>query len=51
MVDQALALRPEERRLLIEEAADIQRYRLKIEEAQDRLKATHENVERVKLLM
>ena len=46
-----LNLRPEERRLLIEEAADIQRYRLKIEEAQDRLKATHENVERVKLLM
>jgi hypothetical protein len=27
-------LRPEDRRELIEEAADIQRYRLKIEEAQ-----------------
>ncbi len=51
LVESVLNLRPEERRLLIEEAADIQRYRLKIEEAQDRLKATHENVERVKLLM
>ena len=51
LVESVLNLRPEERRMLIEEAADIQRYRLKIEEAQDRLKATHENVERVKLLM
>ena len=51
LVESVLNLRPEDRRLLIEEAADIQRYRLKIEEAQDRLKATHENVERVKLLM
>ncbi|TMG04218.1 MAG: hypothetical protein E6I03_01990 [Chloroflexi bacterium] len=51
LVESVLNLRPEERRLLIEEAADIQRYRLKIEEAQDRLKATHENVERVRLLM
>ena len=51
LVETILNLRPEDRRDLIEEAADIQRYRLKIEEAQDRLKATHENVERVKLLM
>jgi chromosome segregation protein len=51
LVESVLNLRPEERRLLIEEAADIQRYRMKIEEAQDRLKATHENVERVRLLM
>jgi len=51
LVETVLNLRPEDRRELIEEAADIQRYRLKIEEAQERLKATHENVERVKLLM
>ena len=51
LVETVLNLRPEERRELIEEAADIARYRLKIEEAEERLKATHENVERVKLLM
>ncbi len=51
LVESVLNLRAEERRQLIEEAADIQRYRLKIEEAQSRLAATHENVERVKLLM
>jgi chromosome segregation protein len=51
LVETILNLRPEDRRDLIEEAADIQRYRLKIEEAQDRLRGTHENVERVKLLM
>lgn len=51
LVESVLNLRPEERRQLIEEAADIQRYRLKIEEAQGRLHATHENIARVKLLM
>ena len=51
LVESVLNLRAEERRQLIEEAADIQRYRLKIEEAQSRLAGTHENVERVKLLM
>ena len=51
LVETVLNLRAEERRELIEEAADIARYRMRIEEAQDRLKATHENVERVKLLM
>jgi chromosome segregation protein len=51
LVETVLNLRSEERRELIEEAADIARYRLKIEEAEDRLKATHENVERVRLLM
>ena len=51
LVESVLNLRAEERRQLIEEAADIQRYRLKIEEAESRLAGTHENVERVKLLM
>ncbi|MFQ6019491.1 MAG: AAA family ATPase, partial [Dehalococcoidia bacterium] len=51
LVETILNLRPEDRRQLIEEAADTQRYRLKIEEAQGRLAATGENVERVKLLI
>ncbi|HEU4760447.1 MAG TPA: chromosome segregation SMC family protein, partial [Dehalococcoidia bacterium] len=51
LVETVLNLRPDERRQLIEEAADIQRYRLRIEEAQNRLAGTHENVERVKLLI
>ncbi len=51
LVESVLSLRPEDRREMIEEAADIQRYRLKIEEAEDRLKSTHENVQRVKLLI
>jgi chromosome segregation protein len=51
LVETVLNLRPEERRQLIEEAADIQRYRLRIEEAQGKLAATHENVERIKLLV
>jgi chromosome segregation protein len=51
LVESVLNLRPEDRREMIEEAADIQRYRLKIEEAEDRLKSTHENIQRVKLLI
>ncbi len=51
LVESVLNLRADERRQLIEEAADIQRYRLKIDEAESRLAGTHENVERVKLLM
>ena len=51
LVESVLSLRPEDRREMIEEAADIQRYRLKIDEAEDRLKSTHENVQRVKLLI
>ncbi|MEX0683598.1 MAG: chromosome segregation protein SMC [Dehalococcoidia bacterium] len=51
LVESVLNLRPEDKREMIEEAADIQRYRLKIEEAEDRLKQTHENVQRVKLLI
>ncbi|MEK7248433.1 MAG: chromosome segregation SMC family protein, partial [Chloroflexota bacterium] len=51
LVESVLSLRPEDRREMIEEAADIQRYRYKIEEAESRLKQTGENVERVKLLV
>jgi chromosome segregation protein len=51
LVDQVLSLKPEERRALIEEAADVRRYRLRIEEARDRLAATQENLEKVDLLV
>ncbi len=51
LVESVLNLRAEDRRQLVEEAADIQRYRLKIEEAQSRLASTHENVERIRLLV
>jgi chromosome segregation protein len=51
LVESVLSLRAEDRREMIEEAADIQRYRYKIEEAEQRLKQTGENVERVKLLV
>ena len=51
LVETVLNLRPDERRQLIEEAADIQRYRLRIDEAGAKLAATHENVERIKLLV
>jgi len=51
LVESVLSLRAEEKRQLIEEAADIQRYRYKIEEAENRLAQTGENVERVKLLV
>ncbi len=51
MVEQALSLRPEDRRALIEEAADVRIYRTKLEDARSKLKATRENVERVGLLV
>ena len=51
LVESVLNLRPEDKREMIEEAADIQRYRYKIEEAEQRVRQTHENIERVKLLV
>jgi chromosome segregation protein len=51
LVETVLSLRPEERRLLLEEAADVQRYRSRIEESQNQLAATRENVDRVRLLV
>ena len=47
LVDTALALRPEDRRRLFEEAAGIGLYRSRREEALRRLDATHHNLERV----
>ena len=51
MVEQVLSLRPEDRRALIEEAADVRLYRNKLEDAQTKLKQTRENVDRVRLLI
>ena len=51
LVEAVLSLRPEERRGLVEEAADVRRHRLKLEEALTKLTATHENLERVRLLV
>jgi len=51
LVETILNLRPEERRFLLEEAADVQRYRLKIEEAQTRLATTRDNTERAQFLV
>ncbi len=51
LVDQVLSLKSDERRALIEEAAEIRRYRVSIEDARSRLAATHENVERAGLLV
>jgi chromosome segregation protein len=47
LVDASLALRPEERRKLFEEAAGIGLYRSRREESLGRLETTHRNIERV----
>src|SRR4051794_30874419 len=51
LVDEVLVMRPEERRRLLEEAADVRLLRNKLDEARDRLSATRENLERVQLLI
>jgi len=51
MVEQVLSLRPEDRRGLIEEAAEVRLHRNKLEDAQNKLKATRENIDRVRLLV
>ncbi len=51
MVEQVLSLRPEDRRGLIEEAADVRLYRNKLEDSQHKLKATRENLDRVRMLV
>ncbi len=51
LVEEVLLMRPEERRRLLEEAADVRLLRSKLDEARDRLAATRENLERVHLLL
>jgi chromosome segregation protein len=51
LVEEVLTLRPEERRSMIEEAADVRLHRTKLDEARNRLKATRENLDRILLLV
>ncbi len=51
LVDEVLVMRPDERRRLLEEAADVRLLRQRLDEARDRLSATRENLERVNLLI
>jgi chromosome segregation protein len=51
LVEEVLVMRPEERRRLLEEAADVRLLRTRLDEARDRLMATRENLERVNLLL
>src|SRR5690606_34364323 len=51
MVDATLNLRPEERRGLLDEAADVRRHQQRIGEAQERLGATLGNLARVSDLL
>ncbi|MEX0785441.1 MAG: chromosome segregation protein SMC [Dehalococcoidia bacterium] len=51
LVEQVLTLRPEERRGLIEEAADVKLHREKLDEARSRLAATRDNLGRVELIV
>ncbi len=47
LVDEALSLRPRERRVLLEEAAEVRRYHERREKAQERLVQTAANITRV----
>src|SRR5688572_13239801 len=51
LVDEVLSMSADERRSFLDEAADVKRFRLKIKEAQDRLTATRDNIERVTLIV
>ncbi|MFN0094649.1 MAG: chromosome segregation protein SMC [Dehalococcoidia bacterium] len=51
LVDEVLSMSPDERRGLLDEAADVKRFRLRIKEAQDRLNLTQENIGRVRLVI
>lgn len=47
MIDAALSQRPEERRAMFEEAADLRRFQAKLAQAQQHLAATEQNLQRV----
>ena len=51
LVEQVLTLRPEERRGLIEEAAEVRLHREKLDESRNRLRATQDNLDRVRLIV
>jgi chromosome segregation protein len=51
LVDEVLSMSPDERRSFLDEAADVKRFRLRITDAQQRLAATRDNIERVQLIV
>ena len=51
LVDEVLALRPVERRDLIEEAADVHRHRIELQRAERRLTETRDNLGHVRMLI
>lgn len=51
LVDEVLALRPVERRDLIEEAADVHRHRIELNRAERRLTETRDNLGHVRMLI
>ena len=51
LVDEVLALRPVERRDLIEEAADVHRHRLELQRSERRLTETRDNLGHVRMLI
>ncbi|MBI4570722.1 MAG: AAA family ATPase, partial [Chloroflexi bacterium] len=51
LVEQVLNLRPDERRSLVEEAADVRLHRDKLDLARNRLEQTRDNLERVDMLV
>ncbi len=51
LVEQVLTLRPDERRGMIEEAADVRLHRDRLDEARRRLEATRENLGRAQLIV
>ena len=51
LVEEVLRLKPEERRGLIEEVADVRRHRVKVLDARRKREQSHENLERARLLV
>ncbi len=51
LVESFLQMRPEDRRQLIEEASDVQRYRLRLEEGASRLGRARESMEKLRLVL
>ena len=51
MVDEVLSLSPQDRRSLIDEAADVKRFRAKIADAHNRLADTRDNMAKVQLII
>ncbi|MBI2305205.1 MAG: chromosome segregation protein SMC [Chloroflexi bacterium] len=51
VIENFINLRPEEKRLWLEEAADVKRHRMRLAEARERLRSTESNLERVSIIV